>query len=142
MNPVDFLKIAEQFHVSKVEAERRTSIGRSYYALYNQLLAALSSQGVSFEREDSHGRLVYYLINCPPLKARTIGEDLKTLRNHRNDADYDMAKSVNARESEFVYKKACNAVQQFGALDASDVDKIARCIQHLSPYNPSRERRR
>ncbi len=141
MNPVDFLNIAEQFHKSGVEAERRTSIGRSYYAFYNQLFIALSSQGVYFDKEDSHSRLLYYLSSCSPIKARTIGEDLKTLRNYRNNADYEMEMRIDISHSEFAYKKAHAAVQRFGALDAKDIQKIAECIGYLPPYKPAGRQR-
>ena len=38
MNGADFLEVAKRLEDSPSEAERRTSIGRSYYALYNVLV--------------------------------------------------------------------------------------------------------
>ena len=96
---------------------------------------------LQLEKEDSHGRLLYYLSNCPPTKARTIGEDLKTLRSYRNDANYDMQKSIDSRQSEFAYKRARLAVERFGALDSKDIEKTVQCIQYLAPYNPARRQR-
>jgi len=140
VNPSEFLTVAQNLYPSMSEAERRTSIGRSYYALYNQLVMALSKEGVQFDGVDSHARLVYYLSQCSPQKAPTIGADLKTLRNYRNDADYEMGKSIGKGESEFAYKKAHAAVQKFAGLNKSDVTKIADCIRYLPPFNSPRRR--
>jgi uncharacterized protein (UPF0332 family) len=134
VDPVGFLEVAEKLHNSTAEAERRTSIGRSYYALYNQIVAGLGSAGVHFEKDDAHGRLVYYLSRCSPKQAPTLGEDLKTLRNYRNDADYDMKKQITAPQSEFAYKKARLAVQKFAGLNQSEINAIAQCIGYLPPY--------
>ena len=48
MNGRSFLRVADQFRASADEAEVRTSISRSYYALFNVLLGALSAKGVIF----------------------------------------------------------------------------------------------
>jgi len=52
MDAREFLPIAERMSTSANEAERRTSIGRSYYGLFHVLLGALSDRGVIF-RETS-----------------------------------------------------------------------------------------
>src|SRR5574341_332593 len=59
MDPADFLAVADRLRSSPSEAERRTSVGRAYYALYNLLVMRLSSQGFSFQKDGGdHGRLV------------------------------------------------------------------------------------
>jgi hypothetical protein len=142
VNPTDFLPIAERYYKSNSEAERRTCIGRCYYVLYNQLVAALTSKGVQFEKEGNHGRLVHYLASCSPRAAPTIGEDLKILRLYRNYADYDMKQSIDLKRTEFVFKKADTAIRQVKALQPSEIEKIAQCIRFLPPYKAFRKQNR
>jgi hypothetical protein len=55
MNARDFLAVAAQFKNSENEAERRTSIGRSYYALFNVVIGVLTAKGVIFRQTpDDH----------------------------------------------------------------------------------------
>ena len=37
MDPLDFLNVADSLRNSGQESERRTSVGRSYFALFNHL---------------------------------------------------------------------------------------------------------
>lgn len=139
MNPVEFLDIADRFQASTSEAERRTSIGRSYYALYNILLGSLSSQRVAFENGGrDHGRLVYYLTKCGHRQADKIGGALKLLRNLRTDADYHMNVAIDARQSQLAYQRARTAVDRFNALPQADLHTIVQRIKALSPPPPPR----
>lgn len=140
-NPTDFLTIANRFQSSGSEAERRTAVGRSYYAVYNLLIGALSKEGVHFEENaDDHRMLVYYLIGSKVREAERAGEALKYLRNSRNDADYDMEKDINVQQSKFTFERANSTVTQFQALDSTRIKKLAEAIRHLPPP-PSRDRR-
>ena len=47
MDPVDFLSIAGMLRASAMEAERRTSVGRSYYGLYNYNMNLVLGAGQS-----------------------------------------------------------------------------------------------
>lgn len=135
MDPADFLQIADHFHASNSEAERRTSISRSYYALYVLIFDTLSSVGVRFEGQnaDNHRILVDYLARCLLPRFPTIGEDLKTLRNARTNADYKMAMVIDSRQSEFAFRKARTAVDNFNQLTPRELEAVARCIQYLVP---------
>lgn len=80
MDPAAFLDIAQQWQASDSEAERRTSIGRSYYTLFNILRQSLSSRGVPFRSSGAdHGHLVDYLTRCRNQEAARIGGILKDL---------------------------------------------------------------
>lgn len=135
MDPTDFLVVAQNLHPSASEAERRTSISRLYYALYNLIHEALSSVGVSLSRNaEDHRLLVYYLTHCrPPAPAAGVGLALNSLRTARNIADYDMRVTVDPKQSEFAYKRALDDFGKFKALDQRALDNLARCIQHLPP---------
>ena len=139
MDPLDFLGVAERLCLSASEAERRTSIGRSYYALYNLLLASLSSQGVHFENAPGdHARLVYYLLSCADREAALIGAAVRDLRGKRNNADYKMGITVEINDSEFAHKKAARAIDRFRQL--TDLANIVQLIKTLGGYQPPRRR--
>lgn len=134
MNPADFLRVADQFQASASEAERRTSIGRSYYAVYNVLFRFLSAQGVPFENGGGdHWRLVYYLTNCHHRQAGRIGAALRDLRNLRTDADYRMNLVIDVHQSQLAYQQARSAVNRFNQLPPPDLGNIVQRIKALPP---------
>jgi hypothetical protein len=140
MDPAAFLDIAQQWQVSDSEAERRTSIGRSYYTLFNILRQSLSSRGVTFSfRATDHGVLVDYLTRCSNQEAARIGGILNNLRVQRNDADYDMNLTIDTSQSQLAYRRAQDAVDRFNALSQTDLETIITRIQVLPP---SRRQRR
>jgi len=139
VNPADFLDIADQLRTSPSEAGQRTSIGRSYYALYNVVYGTLISQGVRLENEGSdHKLLVYYLTTCRDREADKIGGALRDLHSHRIDADYHMQLSIDPQQSEFAYRLARKTVDRFNALGVPDVQRIVQLIRFLPPPPPSR----
>lgn len=137
MNPRDFLDVANRLHPSGYEADRRTSISRSYYAAYNVLVQALAAKGVRFERDPKdHRRLVHYLAQSGDHRMQTIGGFLKTLRVRRGDADYNMRTFIRPWDSQLSYVTANNAITQFNAISGPDLDHIAGVINALPPYVP------
>lgn len=140
MDPAAFLDIAQQWQVSDSEAERRTSIGRSYYTLFNILRQSLSSRGVHFRSgSDVHRQLVDYLTRCRHREAARIGGILKDLRVQRNQADYDMNITINTSQSQLAYRRAQDAIDRFNALSQTDLQTI---ITHIQALSPSRRQRR
>ena len=140
MDPAAFLDIAQEWQASDSEAERRTSIGRSYYTLFNILRQSLSARGVHFSSgSDVHRQLVDYLTRCRHREAARIGGMLRDLRIQRNQADYDMNITINTSQSQLAYRRAQNAVDRFKALSQTDLQTIITRIQALPP---SRRQRR
>lgn len=139
MDSADFLTVASKLCPSTSEAERRTAVGRSYYALYNLLHEELRNLGVPLQNgPQDHGDVVYYLTRCPPLgAANTVGQSLNDLRRDRNTADYEMSALVPKSKSEFVYKKALECFQNFKSLDDKELARLRLSFQAL----PARPRR-
>jgi hypothetical protein len=141
MNPVEFLDIAQSLQDSVSEAERRTSVGRSYYALYNVLLEGLTSQGLHFGRSaENHRLLVYYFTQCRDRQASRIGAALRDLRSQRNIADYEMSSMIDTAQSQQAYQQAQKAVDRFNALAQTDLPSLIPRIRAL-PNPPWRQRR-
>ena len=119
-----------------VEADRRTSVGRSYYAVYNLVHDGLAIEGVRFSNKgEDHGRLVYYMNGCQDRTAVKIAAILRDLRAHRTVADYEMAAVVGPKTSELAYRWAASGIQHFSGLN---IQRLARLIQALPPYPPKR----
>jgi hypothetical protein len=141
VDPADFLIVARNFYNSGSEAERRTAISRSYYALFNMLREKLLSVGVKLDRTaDDHQLIAYYLTNCRPASPATgVGVALNSLRTDRNIADYDMSVSIDAKKAEyakkaeFAYRKAADNFQKFDSLDMKALNNLAQCITALVP---------
>lgn len=139
INPADFLTLANQLQASTFEAERRTCIGRSYYALYNLLIMPLSDKGVPFKNNaDDHGRLVYYLTKCGDRIANNMAMALKQLRNSRNDADYRLKLTIDVSQSQMAYRRAESSVNDFNSLLAGQVQRIADSMRYLPPFRKRR----
>jgi hypothetical protein len=118
-----FFAITERYKNSQVEAERRTSVGRSYYALFNVLLGTLSGKGVTFRgTPDDHYTLISYLTKAGNRASGIAGSALKDLRLERNRADYDMNAAMHSRTSEFVYQKATRAMYEFQSIAPADLE--------------------
>ena len=132
MNPIEFLNVANRLHTSPNEAERRTSISRSYYATYHILVQALSARQVQFEGTgDDHGRLAQYLAGSGDQRTQKIGGHLNTLRFSRVDADYKLSKPMDARHSQLSYMMADRAIRGFNAIGDRDVESIVNAIKAL-----------
>ncbi len=134
MDPADFLNVARALCNSHDEAFRRTSISRSYYALFNILHADLVGRGVSLTRGGrDHFLLVYYLTNCASRTASRIGSGLRDLRSNRIIADYRMGHNVSIGMSRFLCDHAEGMLNLFRGLTTAERDNIAAEIASLPP---------
>jgi hypothetical protein len=115
IDPLKFLEIAERYKNSGHEHERRTSIGRSYYGVYNFLWTELRKAGVHRFRGDGkdHTRMVHFLSKCQNYHAGLVAGFLKTLKSARRTADYEMEQTVAESKSEFIHGRAIRAVETF-----------------------------
>lgn len=64
----------------------RTSVGRAYYATFLVARSRLEALGIQFQRESVH-REVH---NQVKRRDRKLAQKLSTLRQARNDADYEL----------------------------------------------------
>jgi uncharacterized protein (UPF0332 family) len=98
----DFLKTAKFLSNSQNEWDTRTSISRSYYAVFlevREFVIKKCSSGKDFP-SDKHGAINRCLIGCTDKSWRKIALNLGTLRQNRTDADYKIDKFFNQKNSE------------------------------------------
>ena len=91
MDPRDFYQIALGLSTSQKPGERRTAIGRAYYAAYNVAANFLRSLKVIIEKKpESHKKVQEFLSNSGDKEITKIAHKLETMRTMRNHADYDL----------------------------------------------------
>jgi hypothetical protein len=91
MEGKDFLELAKKFQSSENEAERRTSISRAYYAVFNHVKGFFSKTTIKLSAAaQAHEKIYQYLFNSGIEEAADLASDLKSLREKRNDADYEL----------------------------------------------------
>jgi len=98
----------------------RSSVSRSYYAAYCSLTAALTSAHVTFARgwgNPGHEQLPRLIRNHLPVadwRRRWINSALRSLRLHRESADYRPAGPVDRAVARQCLRGASIIRQQFG----------------------------
>lgn len=109
MDPLDFIPVADQHVGSTNEAERRTAVGRYYYAVFNRARILAEDAGRRVPKgADAHGCVRFYFDGAakgvPDLKA--FATQLGSMRVDRNTADYDMATPVDPKLAELAELRA------------------------------------
>ena len=141
MDPRAFHALASKLAASTGAAEMRSASSRAYYAAFLMVDAFLRDLGFSPAKNESRHRTVEYLLSYSAeavlLQAST---NLRVLRQHRNDADYDMSKSdpespASARASVARATGIIRAVDGFGPgpRRTSVQASIAATLRRLSP---------
>lgn len=98
----DFVSQAECLKNSDLEIDWRTSISRSYYAVYHQAVELARGQGFKATPPSVHGQLFGFLEEKHPTKT-SIVRRMRIMRKNRNNADYEMNETISKH----------NAYQQF-----------------------------
>lgn len=100
MEGKEFLELAKKLQSSDDEAARRTSVSRSYYAIFNHVKDFLNTNGIKLpQAAQAHEKAHQYLSNSGIDEAVDLADDLDNLRKNRNDADYEL------RTPKFLYDK-------------------------------------
>jgi hypothetical protein len=135
MDPRDFLAVAERLRASSVEADCRTSIGRSYYAVFKTLADWLTHLPLAVPTTgEAHEAVIYYFMKCPDSDAKQIGAILQNLRATRTQADYQMTLVLRAGESEFAFRKAAHSLVLF---DQREI-MLRGLMRSVPAYKPTR----
>ena len=108
--------MAKDLSGSGQEAEWRTSIGRSYFAVFNHLRNRLKPLKPLPTTDDIHGLVVKYLTSANNRELHSVGQVLKDLRTSRNEADYDLAAAIAQDQSRLAASKAERAIEKFEAV--------------------------
>jgi hypothetical protein len=93
MDPRDFHRLAVHLSTGAASAEYRSSISRSYYALFNVGAEHLRTIGFSIGRgAAAHGEVHHCLANSGDASLLAVAAELSILHSKRNRADYQLDK--------------------------------------------------
>lgn len=138
MNPTDFLKTAEHLKDQDGEHYVRSSISRSYYAIYLHVRHFISKTflgGRKFKK-DPHQKLIDCLQFCDAPDIKSIGVMLSDLRQARTEADYEMTKAITAQKCQDIFEGATDLLSDFEDKISIDTNKqkFARSSQLQAKY--------
>ncbi|MCY3023234.1 MAG: hypothetical protein NTW87_30015 [Planctomycetota bacterium] len=135
MQPLEFLHTAEDLWRNGIrEADWRSSISRSYYAVYWMIgeeflktMPLILLQSVSLARKKDHlvhEKLPMVLKGSSDAKIQELGEALENLRLARVKADYHLASAISQVKAEDEYGNATDLrdeLQKYGVLNLATV---------------------
>ena len=122
-----FLDVASELAIGTTEAHWRAAVGRAYYALFHEGLAALLRWSFLLPpRENGHTfvRLRYSFAADSTLKQ--IGDALDRLSRWRNQADYHLATPGRFALASTAPEAVARARDAIALLDGIDADPSSR----------------
>lgn len=134
MDPVDFISLAVQLSSSHNEADLRSAVSRAYYGAFHTACAFLTDSGLRWPRKDSyaaeiHRKVRHCLSQSDNADALLAGDHLWSLRDLRNQADYDLDSTI--------FKTSANAATAV-RIAIEVVDALRRCRTEPA-YSDARE---
>ena len=120
MNHLNFLDTATRLMagLTPTEADIRTAISRFYYAVYHHVLAWWkSSNRFPDHRDRGHAKIQMAFFNAEIPEARDFSVALKTLNNHRQEADYELTIEFNLQRGQAIVNLAHHTIVAFDGLD-------------------------
>jgi len=115
----DFLAVAARLCRSDFEADRRTSVSRAYFAVFNHIKAALIENRIRIVKTaQGHRQISDFLNNSGIGEDQKIAVKLDGLRTIRDEADYDLhTLTFNQATCTLEYQKAERLVHSFNGVD-------------------------
>jgi uncharacterized protein (UPF0332 family) len=91
----DFVLLAKPLAAGSAEAEWRTAVSRAYYGAFHVARQMMTELGFAVARGDrAHSYLSRRLLAAGDPQVQQAGSDLNSLRGDRNEADYDLHRSI------------------------------------------------
>lgn len=123
MDAADFISLAVRLSGSRREADLRTAVSRAYYGAFHLACGFVEDCGVRLAarelyKVEAHQKVRFCLDASRSDDAELVAEKLSSLRQQRNEADYDLD-SLNFKNSSLA-GLAIRAAQEI-------VDGLQRC---------------
>jgi hypothetical protein len=140
MDPGRFLSLAQLLKGGTCEPENcRTSISRAYYAAFNTGVSAFDAVGILLPKNaNAHGQMVACLDNSKDNDFIKVARRLKSLREQRNVADYDLSAldPENQKTADFNYREAAQLIIELKKLESQTCNYAI--IANMKQYATSR----
>ncbi len=119
MNPLDFLDTAERLIANNpTEADIRSAISRSYYAVYHLMLSWWRSNDPFPDYKDrGHAKIQMALWNVGISAVKAFSVELKLLNGDWRKADYELAVTFDVESGRTILERARLAISTFDGLD-------------------------
>lgn len=119
-DPLNFLTLSRELLDGNIEENYlRTSIGRSYYAVYLYAREKYAKSTMDNSVYSNHAKLINDLKNRPEPTFRKLGNQLSDLKIDRESADYKINISINKTMAEKAYSSA---------------ERIKKTIEQIPPH--------
>ena len=128
MNPLNFLDTAAKLTTGNpTEADIRSAISRSYYAVYHHVLSWWKSQaGFPDYRDTAHAKIRMALFNAGIPDAKNFSSDMRALNEERRNADYELSLNIDLASGRAILERARRSIVAFDALDKHTLEAGVR----------------
>ena len=134
LEPKDFFNTAEKLKDSNIESDLRTSMSRSYYAIFLYLRDFLASLGLKKKKDNqAHFFVRACLSNSNVKKAQELSALLGDLCKKREKADYKLNECILTAEVDDAYKDAVEAIEDF-KITEEDEKKLIKNVKIAGEY--------
>jgi len=137
MKAIRFLDTADNLKNSSHEADFRTSISRSYYAIFNLVIEMLRKEKVGIGRRQTHN-LHNFFSNCKSVDVKAIGKNISTLQHERIIADYKLSEKIKKTHAGINYRLACKTKEDITSLfEGDDKEEIVEQARNFFSTGPN-----
>jgi uncharacterized protein (UPF0332 family) len=99
MKPNEFLTLAIKLSSDGSEAAQRSAVSRGYYGAFHQAMELVESCGIQLPTTaEAHKKILFCLSQSDDVELTVAGRKLGTLREARNQADYDLKSNAFAKK--------------------------------------------
>lgn len=139
MQPQKFLELSKKLVRKNGEEYVRTSISRSYYAVFNYLSEFFSKNNITSHKNSAHKKMSSCFCNTKDQDLKDIGKLLDLMSTDRQDADYIHRKSKanfsNKKIAETNVDRADRIFDKFNQLTNSEIGKKEIASKLKSEYD-------
>jgi hypothetical protein len=139
MNPLDFLNTATKLLINPTEADIRSAISRSYYAVFLHVREWWNTlpKFPRYESSAAHTKILDGLSNSGIETAELQAQDIRVLLRERRRADYDLKLHFNLKAGQFALAEARRLINAFDALDKEALrEGITRYLERTNQLRP------
>lgn len=115
MKPTDFLETATEFLQKKPirEVDYRNAASRAYYCVLHSCNDFLEQNGSKSSFTDTtHQKIIRGLLANADRRVETLGNQLSSLREQRNRADYTLGKKFTFKDAERLIQTTRKMLQE------------------------------
>ena len=130
MNWRDFLPLAARLATGTTEADWRSAVSRAYYAVFHGTRDLLTGFGFKTPRADQAHEYLYRRLNNSGLAAvQQAAAQFRSLRQVRNQADYDMNRPCPKAVAATQLRVAHQILQTLDALSPAERTQVTDAMK-------------